>query len=70
MKKPFVEFKYRHELKNTLQGSFVMYDFRLEQFKREIIRLFNSSDVRMFFFITAFCIFLILGVASLIIEFI
>lgn len=40
MKKPFIEFKYRHELKHTLKGAFVMYDFRLEQFKRSLLRMF------------------------------
>ena len=43
MKKPFIEFKYRHQLKDTLSGVFIMYDFRLEQFKREIIRLFKKK---------------------------
>jgi len=46
MKKPFIEFKYRHELKNTLQGAFVMYDFRLEQFKRSLFSLFKHKNTK------------------------
>jgi hypothetical protein len=66
MKKPFIEFKYRHEFKNTLKGAFVMYDFRLEQFKREMIRLFNSKEFKIAFWI----MMLIFGITGLILEFI